>query len=1084
MTDTLTLYFERHADSFVLRAGQPDAPPAPFHPPFTSAQQQLILLALRPAADLADWPEPARQVLTELGLLRGDGRLRRDALERVGAALWAALSADRAVAGVVNPALTQARMARAPLAIEMRFGPGTDALAALPWELLHDADAFLIKRGDLTLSRYPEAARPPGDPLTDLPLRVLLVVSRPVDLLGLDPLAEARALVQGLRRLDERGGVVVDLLRPPTRKHLHQALSGGDYHVLHFDGHGAYGRLCAECDALNPPSAQRCARCDERLTAPPTGALAFEDETGGHAPLAAHDLADILRRGGPALKLAVFSACQSSASDPMAATNLTQGVWSGVAQAALTAGLPLAVGMQSSVAAADAAALTGQLYRELAQGKEVPAALNNARAAIDPRGGWWIPALWGRSLRGAHLFDPARAEAQLDADPPRAAARARLGELREQIAALEAETAVHDRLLDVDKLAQLRALRHEFQQARTALARRSGPDQAATWTTPVSRLYGVPPQDHDAFVGRGEALRQLAHDLQTERRAIVHGEGGIGKSALAIEAAHRLAWRYPAGVLWLSLRQAPRFELVLEQIGAFCGQDFRQLELDKRPIAALTALAGLTCPGGQCQGDGDCLLIWDNAESYLDDEKQAAQAAALAEFCRRLPANVSAALTTRTHPAWRGWARVPVRELPAAEMQDLAMLLLRRERPPLRGPVELWERLLARLEGHPLALTLLAPRLATASLQTLWEEIENRGLRGLEAAFAFSFDALPPPMAHVAHCCAAWSLPFDPAMARAVSSRADAGYLLEGLVGRGLLRFDGLRYSFHPLLRDEAYRRLRAADSEWREVHRRAAEYLREKVQAPDAPVYPEEVLEEIDQWERAAAWETFAGRATDLVGSLDFLGFYPQIRQRLEAARDVAQAHGLDKRLHAQVWLDLGRICYYQADMAAAAAAYTQALPMWRQLDDKRGEANVMKATGDVLAFLKRNDEALAHYAEALTLFRAVGARLGEANVMKATGFMYLDEGKGEEGLKAVNSALALYQAVGDRVGISNTLWMLGERIANAGHLAEAEPLLAEAVELGQAFAPGHPVTEWRAGVLAQVRARLGGETPLPPPK
>jgi hypothetical protein len=74
-------------------------------------------------------------------------------------------------------------------------------------------------------------------------------------------------------------------------------------------------------------------------------------------------------------------------------------------------------------------------------------------------------------------------------------------------------------------------------------------------------------------------------------------------------------------------------------------------------------------------------------------------------------------------------------------------------------------------------------------------------------------------------------------------------------------------------------------------------------------------------------------------------------------------------------------------------------------------------------------------------------------------------------------STALALYQAIGDRVGTSNTLWGLGQRLAGAGELAAAEPLMAEAVDLAQAFAPGHPVTEYWIGVLAQVRAQLHSE-------
>jgi hypothetical protein len=94
--------------------------------------------------------------------------------------------------------------------------------------------------------------------------------------------------------------------------------------------------------------------------------------------------------------------------------------------------------------------------------------------------------------------------------------------------------------------------------------------------------------------------------------------------------------------------------------------------------------------------------------------------------------------------------------------------------------------------------------------------------------------------------------------------------------------------------------------------------------------------------------------------------------------------------------------------------------------------------------------------------LSRTVSDRLGEANTLRAICFLHLDQGDGEKGLEALNTALALYQAIGARVGTSNTLWGLGRRLAEAGELAKAEPLMAEAVDLAQVFAPGLPVTEY----------------------
>ncbi len=110
------------------------------------------------------------------------------------------------------------------------------------------------------------------------------------------------------------------------------------------------------------------------------------------------------------------------------------------------------------------------------------------------------------------------------------------------------------------------------------------------------------------------------------------------------------------------------------------------------------------------------------------------------------------------------------------------------------------------------------------------------------------------------------------------------------------------------------------------------------------------------------------------------------------------------------------------------ALARYQEALTLFRAVGDRLGEANVLKAQGDVLYFLKQTDEALARYQEALTLFRAVGARLGEANVLQAQGDVLAFLDQRDEALARYQEALTLFRAVGDRLGEANVLLALGD--------------------------------------------------------
>ncbi len=124
-----------------------------------------------------------------------------------------------------------------------------------------------------------------------------------------------------------------------------------------------------------------------------------------------------------------------------------------------------------------------------------------------------------------------------------------------------------------------------------------------------------------------------------------------------------------------------------------------------------------------------------------------------------------------------------------------------------------------------------------------------------------------------------------------------------------------------------------------------------------------------------------------------------------------------------------------------------------------------------DVQRFKAENEAALESYQQALALFRAVGDRLGEANTLQAIGFMKLDMGDGEAGLKALNEALAFFRQVGDPVGQANTFWGWGIRLVQNGNLKEAEPMIVQAVEVGDQIAPEHPFTIRMANVLVQIR-------------
>ncbi len=131
------------------------------------------------------------------------------------------------------------------------YREASTALMALPWELLHDKHGFLFHgKNPVRVRRRLPNRSPKGAPQFDLPVRVLVLSPRPADAGYFDHRSSALPLVQAVEQLGDLAEVTV--LTPPTIGALEQALGKGHYHIVHFDGHGAYhpehglGGLCFE----------------------------------------------------------------------------------------------------------------------------------------------------------------------------------------------------------------------------------------------------------------------------------------------------------------------------------------------------------------------------------------------------------------------------------------------------------------------------------------------------------------------------------------------------------------------------------------------------------------------------------------------------------------------------------------------------------------------------------------------------------------------------------------------------------------------------------------------------------------------
>jgi tetratricopeptide (TPR) repeat protein len=978
---------EDHSGEFTL----------PYDPPTWTA----ILQALEPGFDLSQADEETQKALEPLEPL--------DCLpETVGQALAEALFVDGKVRSGFDAALREAEAAREPLPVELRFGPDCDTLAALSWELLHHKGRFLVADSSICLSRCPASAAPPTPALTELPLRVLLVLSEPLDSSPILPDRAREQLVHGLRALDEEGAVIVDLLSPPTFDTLVEAVRNGGYHMLVFYGHGVY-------DA------------DEG------GQLLFEDRFGGQALVKASELGAALRN--TEVRLVLLGACQSAQTH---AGGEGDGVWSGTAPALLQAGVPLAIGMQVSMRVDAAQAFIRQFALSLAAGKPVGESVADARTPLI-RGAygkqWFVPALYGRPADVDRLFDPdARLPEDASSDEAVTDLRRAMKELRVEIAELERDVAALGTVRESETLARLRTARREFAEKRAELARRT----PGGYTQVTSPLYGVP--SNPIFVGRSRELREVAQGLHRDHPDVIWGVGGIGKTALVAEVAQRQSWRFPAGVLWLDCRGNPPLDTLLNRIGAFCGMEaIEQVEPDKKESTVRMALARL---------DGRCLLVWDNVEAVWENR-------AVRQFVRgRLPDNCQSLLTTRKNPEQPMWHTVELRPLADAAMETLFMRLAVAAGVKIGGPadVEAIPKIIEHLKGHPLAMTLVVPLAQKRGIRRVWRELQQRPLKGIDAAFALSYERLTRLQRQLFARLSVFTIPFEWDAARALLPDEGAHQVdeaLDVLVQRALVSFDGARYAYHALVRQYAYGKLKALeDDDPRPVHRLAAEYLEAKLTDEKRGGTPEEGLEAVDQWERAEAWERFAQSAHRARESLDRLGYWAEIQERLERALAAVEEHLEEPPLEATLLNDLGMIADNRAEWDRAIEMYERSLETKERVGDVHGMAQTFNNLGLVYADKGEWDRAIAMYERSLESLERVGDVHGMAQTWTNLGSVYYRKGEWDRAIAMYERSLETKERVGDVHGMAQTWGNLGNVYAQQGEWDRAIEMYERSLE------------------------------------
>ncbi|WP_339366856.1 CHAT domain-containing protein [Calothrix sp. 336/3] len=399
---------------------------------FTNAQEQAqeknykatLLRCLEMSAFNPQYfQENEREWMAVVGILdENHTKFHPQYLANIGKSLFQALfPADSKVKNILLTSLGISELQNTQLHIQLEFSDTTTdiRLADYPWELLHDDRGFLLLDRNITISRYIAYESIAPNLLPTEKINVLLLSSNASDAdLELSKLgdSEVRAIRQGLATASREGRVNFVQLPEATTDKLRAYLTehrGEDApQVLHFDGHGLYGKRCTnpQCKAMNKGNkTTNCRKCGTELPEA-SGYLVFEDGKGGADYVSAKELAVLLSKSSSGdgekkpggIGLVVLSACQS------AMTLEGESVFNGTAQGLIGQRIPAVVAMQYSVSVVAAAKFAEQFYRSLGQKNSLGIAVSQAREAMGIGGNqWYRPVLYLRweENQGGQLFN-------------------------------------------------------------------------------------------------------------------------------------------------------------------------------------------------------------------------------------------------------------------------------------------------------------------------------------------------------------------------------------------------------------------------------------------------------------------------------------------------------------------------------------------------------------------------------------------------------------------------------------------------------------------------------------------------------
>jgi predicted ATPase/class 3 adenylate cyclase len=611
-----------------------------------------------------------------------------------------------------------------------------------------------------------------------------------------------------------------------------------------------------------------------------------------------------------------------------------------------------------------------------------------------------------------------------------------------------------------------------------------------------------------SFVGRQQELRELARLLERHRLVTLIGAGGSGKTRLALQVGAAAADRFPDGVWWVDLAGLNDPGLVPQTLAAV-------LRLREQPGRTLNdALRDFL----QFQ---TTLLLLDNCEHLLP--ACAHLAGSLLPHCPDL----RILATSREGLAVGGEALYPVPPLALPDLAELpppealgqvaAVQLFVDRATAVLPSFTLQERNAAavaqichRLDGIPLAVELAAARVTMLSPEQIAARLDDqfRLLTGgsrtalprhqtLQAAMDWSFQSLgdAEKLVFLRLSVFAGGFVLDAADAVCAGDGVAPGDMLDlvsRLVAKSLIaaveREGEVRYRLLEPIRQYARDRLRES-GETDTIRGRhlawclaLAEEAEPALRGHGQVAWLRRMTTEHENLRAALGWALAADRpeealrlAAALMPFWELRTHYTEGRRWLQEALARSESAPIPATLRAKGLSAAAWMAATQHEFAAVATLAEQALSLYREAGDVRGEALSLFSLGYVARWRSDFERAAALFREGLRLYESVGDRWGAAEGHSFLGTLARVKRQYPEAMNELAASLDLAREVGDRAKTAGVLYALGLVARAQGLFAQATGYAEQVLALSQELEDAH--TSAHAQLLLASVARHQGD-------